>query len=97
MTTANRRIVSYADLRRAEKECEVDATVEVPIGFLLALRNGTDGRDKFAMAALPGVMNMVALDRHELHELGKPRIDAVDALARDAYRLADAMMKAREA
>jgi hypothetical protein len=51
-----------------------------------------DLRDKFARAALPA-----ALEQEAIGDEGRPCIYDVDAVARVAYKLADAMLKAREA
>lgn len=56
---------------------------------------GMSLRDYFAAKALLGVMQMVALGMHDLCRIGTPRPEPADELAREAYRLADAMLKAR--
>ena len=84
---STRTILSYADLRRAERECAPDQTVATNIGFLLALRRGSDHRDEFATAALQG------LCAHP----DTWALPSEDAIAEKAYELADAMLRAREA
>jgi hypothetical protein len=52
-------------------------------------------RDHFAARALPGILSMVAAGRHDTTDF--TGLSATEVLARDSYRLADAMLKAREA
>lgn len=85
--SAVRTVLSYADLRRAERECAPDKAVVTNIGFLLALRRGSDHRDEFATAALQG------LCAHP----DTWALPSDDAIAEKAYELAGAMLRAREA
>jgi hypothetical protein len=52
-------------------------------------------RDYFAARALPGILSMVAAGKHDTTDF--TGLSATEVLARDSYRLADAMLKAREA
>lgn len=87
-------VTSYADLRRAEKDCDREQAVTTNLGFMLALRRGGDARDEFAKSALPAavVASWPNLDFEPLQ--GLTTIENCTVLA---YRLADAMLRAREA
>ncbi len=91
---STRTILSYADLRRAERECAPDQTVTTNIGFLLALRRGGDDRDALAKAALPAA---VATSWPDLDFRPVDGLSAIENCAVLAYQLADAMLRAREA
>lgn len=81
-----RNVTSYSELRRAEKECDPGEMVLTNVGFLLALRKGSDSRDDFAKAAVKGICA-----HPDTWGLG------VKQIAESSYEVADAMLKAREA
>ena len=56
---------------------------------------GMSIRDYFAAKALPGVMQMVSDGMHQPSITDLP-IQQVDFLAKSAYEIADAMLRARE-
>lgn len=86
-----RMINGYAALRRAEDDkCPSEEVVETNIGFLIAMRKGSDDRDGYAKAALPALISVCTRD--DRNGASYP-----DYVARLAYEMADAMLKARAA
>lgn len=51
-------------------------------------------RDQFAMAALPAIITATSAGQHDPRPVGSD-MPLVEAMARDAYLLADAMLAAR--
>ncbi|MCY1170275.1 hypothetical protein D9M73_103390 [compost metagenome] len=85
-------VLSYADIRRVEKEVTAGAPVQTNLGFLQASRKGADGRDGFAKAAMQAIYSRLG---------GSPMVmsnhdGALTEIAAAAYAMAEAMMKARE-
>lgn len=83
MSTLN--ILSYGDLRVAEKTGTRDTVVTTNLGFLLALRGNAGARDRLAEAAMQGMLDGHWPDSNDRTEI-----------ARRAYAMADAMIEARE-
>lgn len=60
------------------------------------LLSGMTLRDYFAAKALVGILTMVAQGQHDTRDgFDPPRKTREEKLAADAYKLADAMLKAR--
>lgn len=63
--------------------------------YFYRMEGGASLRDYFAAKALPGVMQMVSDGMHQPSITDLP-IQQVDFLAKSAYEIADAMLRARE-
>jgi len=96
MTMPN--IISYGDLRAAEKTGTRDTVVTSNLGFLIALRGNADARDRLAEAAMQGLCANSGGPFQARDGSGWELINCtLDDVARLAYQIADAMLEAREA